>query len=59
MERKVLFERFNIDWLIRMANGGNIPFQNRTRKESLEILTSLKKRGYKTIRQSGEELVVE
>ena len=50
----VLFESFNIAWLIKYTNGGGEPvFEGRNRKETLDILTNLQKQGYTTIRNES------
>jgi len=54
VKQVVLFERFNIDWLIRQVNGNGLPiFENRNRKETLDILNNLRKQGYTTIRNTA------
>ncbi len=60
LKEVVLYERFNIDWLIRQVNGGNLPiFYGRTRQETLEILNNFKKQGYKTIRNTRNGIIAE
>ena len=56
----ILFERFNIDWLIRQVNGNGLPvFENHNRKETLEILNNLLKQGYTTIRNTASGITAE
>ena len=60
VKRITLFERFNIDWLIRQVNGNNFPiFEGRSREESLEILTDLQKQGYTTLRNTESGIIAE
>ena len=60
MKNISLFERFNIDWLIQQVNGNSLPvFKNRTRTETLEILTNLRKQGYTTIRNATTGVTAE
>ena len=55
-----LFERFNIDWLIRQVNGNGLPvFENRSRVETLGILNNLRKQGYTTIRNTKNGVMAE
>lgn len=52
-----LFEQFNIEWLIQQVNGNNLPvFQDRTQKETLDILTDLQKQGYTTLHNYGNSV---
>uniref|UniRef100_A0A6M3JG16 Uncharacterized protein n=1 Tax=viral metagenome TaxID=1070528 RepID=A0A6M3JG16_9ZZZZ len=60
MKTVTLFESFNIDWLIRQVNGGNFEvFEGRNRKDTLEILTDLRKQGYTTIRNHKGDVQAE
>ena len=55
-----LFEKFDIAWLINQVDGNGFPvFENRNRKQTLEILTDLRKQGYTTIRQTKNGVIAE
>ena len=60
LKEVVLFERFNIDWLIRQVNGNGLPvFEGRNRKQALAILTDLRKQGYTTLRNADNGIIAE